>query len=208
MENNIKVLSYSGKAQSGKGASVDYIKNLLQEDGYYVIEFNHADYLKFALDKYFNLGVDKYNPDTGYKFTKEELREDFQLFGTEFLREDNPDFHIDLTVSVIKAMYRYAVEKLKVLEPKGMTDVIFQISDSRFCNEINKLMMKFDSYFINVRRDHDSGLSKTELAHASENGLDMDDDEWDYIVNNDGSIEELYNKLDVMYEDIQRVLKL
>jgi hypothetical protein len=189
VENNkkIKVITFSGKAESGKDASAQYIRNLLQEEGHQVISISLADYLKFALEKYLNLGLSYH--------TKEEMRQHYQQFGTEHLRRLNPNFHIDLIIDIIKALNSYT--------ELDAGETIFIVPDVRFDNELEGLFDNFDIFTFKVERpNYESQLSEEELNHSSENGIKALDDEWDAFIVNDGNREDLDNKLDKAYDKL------
>lgn len=69
------------------------------------------------------------------------------------------------------------------------------VSDLRFKNEM-KLLKK--EGFVCVRLDRNIG----KLKHISEDSLDSFKD-WDYIIKNNGTLEEFHNKLDNIIKDLK-----
>lgn len=114
----------------------------------------------------------------GFDYKKD--RKFLQWVGTEWARDKDPDVFVNLLIATVQKCY-------------PTQDVI--VSDVRMKNEFRKLK---ENGFTMVRIIRD----KDEVdEHASENDL-LYCDEWDYIINNNGSLEEFYKSLTAMYNDI------
>lgn len=105
-------------------------------------------------------------------------REALQYIGTEVIRNYDVNFHVNETV--------------KSLNPKNN----YVIPDCRFINELNFVKDKggFTYYVIRPSLTHQDG-------HASENALTATD--FDATILNDGNLEQLYSKLDILYGKIK-----
>ena len=113
-------------------------------------------------------------------FKKEKDRKFLQWIGTEWAREKNPNIWIELTLK------NY---------PKNEN---VYCSDLRFKNEFKSLK---DDGWICIKLNKDIKNNKRfgtgDINHISEHDLDtINDDEWDYIIENDGSLLNLYDKLE------------
>ena len=116
----------------------------------------------------------------GFEHTKD--RKFLQFIGTEWGREINPTIWVDL-----------ALKKCDLYNN-------FYCSDVRFLNEFDA--MRTNGWtLIKLVRDVYS-LRNGDINHASETQLDLlPDDKWDYIIDNNGTIEDLYTKLDKIVND-------
>lgn len=114
---------------------------------------------------------------------KSTLREVLQVVGTELLREGfNSNIHVAATMGSIKD-----------------TDKVI-ITDMRFPNEF-KAVKNREGITIRVNRpklyqeeDILKGMLEKSKEHESETALD-DYEDWDYIIENKGSLEELVEKV-------------
>lgn len=117
-------------------------------------------------------------------FKKEKDRKFLQWIGTEWAREKNPEIWIELTLK------NY---------PK---DENVYCSDIRFKNELNAL--KEDGWIcikLNMDDTNNKRIGTGTKNHISEKDLDdLNDDYWDYIIKNDGSLLNLYDKLEKIIE--------
>lgn len=165
----MKIILIGGKARVGKDTMADYlVENLDNKDK--ICRVQVSQYIKYYAQKYF--GWD------GREETKP--RELLQELGTEVIRNKiDPNFHIDRLVQDIKVLsYFYDT---------------FIVSDIRFPVEIEKVKENYeDVVTIKVIRDNEI-LTDKEQAHATETALDNYND-FDFIVDNNGSLEELKEK--------------
>ena len=117
-------------------------------------------------------------------FKKEKDRKFLQWIGTEWAREKNPSIWIELTLK------NY---------PKNEN---VYCSDLRFKNEFKAL--KEDGWIcikLNRYVKNDKRIGTGDIKHISETDLDsLDVDEWDYIIDNDGSLLNLYDKIEKIIE--------
>lgn len=75
------------------------------------------------------------------------------------------------------------------------------ISDARFKNEIEEIKNKYDSIVIRINRDGND-LTQEEQNHNTETSLD-DYNDYDYIIDNNGSKEEYKNKIEKVLEELK-----
>ena len=122
-------------------------------------------------------------------FEKKKNREFLQLVGT-WARNQDPDVWI-------KTQFRD-------YEYNPCQNVFF--SDVRFPNEFKALR---ENCFVMVRiiRDIPQDFGGGNILHESEVSLlSKPLEEWDYVIENNGSLEEFYEKIDEMVKDIEKKL--
>ncbi len=154
---------------------------------------------------YKTLKVDK---ETNFK-NKSTVRELLQTLGTEALRDIiHPNIHVNALFADYKSLYTGGVdpymdlgmsneqrEKIKV----DITPIYpnWLISDLRFENEAQSVKDR-NGLLIRVERnpfeDKSTVNNIEKYIHPSETALD-NYKQWDYIINNDGTIEELVEKV-------------
>lgn len=130
----------------------------------------------------------------GMKIQKDRLF--LQLVGTEWGRNIDPDIWINLVLE--------KVALLKKAKTTKQEENIY-ISDLRFINEMKALKNK-GWICVKLVRDFTGDREGTgKKTHTSEYELDsIEEDAWDYIIENKGTIEEFYALLDNMMEKISR----
>ncbi len=165
------IILISGKAEHGKNAVADIIKDKLIN--YKIVNIAYADYLKWICKSYmgWNGGKDTYG------------RMLLQKYGTEVIRSQVPDFWV-----------RNVAQLLEVLQNEF--DFV-TISDCRFPNEINHMLKIFSEKVISLRVERPnyiSALTEEQLKHLSETALD--NYVFDYVIYNDGTIDDLEIKVD------------
>ncbi len=138
----------------------------------YLIKTYGGQHLSFAEDLYKIL----YYAQEVCGFKKSKDRKFLQFIGTDWAREIDNNIWINLTL-----------KKAEVV--KGN---LF-ISDVRFRNEFDALK-KEGWTLVKIIKDNPE-VTGGILNHSSEKN-DIKDDEWDYIINNNESIEDLYCKLE------------
>ena len=111
-------------------------------------------------------------------FPIEKDREFLQWIGTDWARQKNPNVWIDLALKNIE------------------NDKNIYSSDVRFLNEFEAL--KENGFIIvKIEREYVNKESISVKSHVSENDLNnIEDSRWDYIIDNNGTLEELYKKID------------
>lgn len=169
-----------GKKRSGKDTTADYIVN---KYGFNKRAF--ADPLKNAVKELFMLSnTQLYGDEKDCVDERWELkpREIFQLFGTEIVRNTFPKyFPIRGDSFWVKNMELYYNDK---------KDTNIVISDVRFQDEID-FIEKNGGVVIKLVRYSDNDVD----GHESEN-IDVLKYKSNILINNDGTIDELYNKID------------
>ena len=176
------IISISGKIGSGKDTIAEIIKEKMPEAGWEVKKF--AGKLKEVATLLTSIPVDKFedqtfkqtllpsqwNDSNGDPMTVRDL---LQRLGTEAMRQG---LHNNVWVNAL----------FSELE----TESNWIITDTRFPNEIDACVNRGAITILVVR---DSG-NHIGTAHASETALD-DYNQWDYIINNTGSRENLRRKI-------------
>jgi len=125
-------------------------------------------------------------------------RQMLQLLGTECTRDV---IHPDIWVNALYSEYRpQSYEKdseggIETVEDKWI------ITDSRFPNDV-KRTREMGGILIRVNRAECEGRKN---EHVSETALD-DFEEWDYVIENNGTIEELIEQVKTILEE-ERIIK-
>lgn len=167
----MKIISISGKAQSGKDTTAALLKEVLETDGYTVLIAHYADLLKYICKTFF-----------GWNGVKDEAgRQMLQYIGTDVVRKQNPDYWVNFLLSVLN------------LFPHEWDYVL--IPDSRFPNELDCIRQSdIDSVHLRIERPGlVSPLTPEQQNHPSETALD--DVAADYHIVNDGALEDLRKKV-------------
>lgn len=175
------LISLSYAARSGKDTVADY---LVKKYNFHKVAF--ADSLKKACKEIFNLsdeqvyGKLKETVDEYWQVTPRYI---LQRVGTECLRQG------------------YAQDIwIKSLGAKIKSNENYVISDARFINEV-EAVKSWGGIVIKMNRQaaHATGGI---VGHESENSL-KNYEQWDYIVDNNGTYEELYDKIDKLMESLR-----
>ena len=177
------VVGMIGKAGAGKDTVGDY---LCANYGFKRVAF--ADPLKEGVKAMFMLtdeqAYDRVEREKPLElFPEWSPRKLYQYFGTELLRQNFDD---DIWIKLLK----------KSVENIDSDRVI--ITDMRFPNELKELKSYSNSHALKVVRPNHIGLNVGIANHASE----IHDLQGDYILNNDGTIEDLYKTVDIIMEKI------
>ncbi len=170
----------AGKARVGKDTTGGYIIDYLKENGYSPIRMAYAKYLKMYAMDYFNWdGKEETKPRTL-----------LQELGTEVIRikMNKPNFLVNRTCDDIKILSNYFDS--------------FVICDAREEKEITIPKEVFERVIsIRVNRDINV-LTESQNKHFTETALD-NFDKYDYVINNNGSLEELKAKvIEILKENI------
>lgn len=166
-----RIIGIAGKAKAGKDTLANYLCWNTNKD---YVKVHFADILKTGAMQICQL--DRWSVDTqeGKESTIHWLnmtvRELLQKFGTAIRKEVDPDFWV------------------KALLNKHTNDDII-IADVRFPNEAKAIK---DAGGLLVRINRDSAGAGN---HISEIALDNYTN-WDFVINNNGTIEDLYRKGD------------
>ena len=169
-----RIYIISGKARAGKDTTGTYIKEHFESEEKKVITLGFADYIKMYAKKISDWdGNDETKP-----------RSLLQELGTEIIRNRIDEyFFINRMIEDIK-VYSY------------FFDIII-ITDARLSKEILSIKDNFkDVTSINIERPNlKTQLTTKEQEHITETGLDNFND-YDFIINNDGTLEDLRKKVD------------
>jgi len=173
------IISITGKIGSGKDTIADIIMQYTPYHDWEIKKF--AGKLKDIAE--ILSGVPKINFED-QEFKKQDMgpnwgmtyRDLLQRLGTEAMRNG---LHENVWVNALFADYHFNIEKDEQM-PNWL------ITDCRFPNEL-EAVKTHKGITIKVIRDSGNTVGTT---HASETALD-DYTEWDYVVDNNGSIEDL-----------------
>ena len=174
----MQIILIAGKARSGKSTIANFMIENLKKQGKKPCELQIGQYIKYYATRYF--GWD------GKEETKP--RSLLQELGTEVIRNKiDPDFHIDRLIQDIEVLsYFYDT---------------FIVSDVRMPVEIEKPKKKFDNVVtLKMVRESDE-LNNEQQKHVTEIALDSYD-EFDYIVDNNKTLEDLEIKAKDILERI------
>ena len=167
----MKVVCISGKAQHGKDTTAGMMKTVLESMGHTVLIAHYGDLVKYVCRTFF-----------GWNGEKDAYgRSLLQKVGTDIVREQRPNFWVDF------------IKDLLSMFPNEWDFVL--IPDSRFPNEIDGLKQDgFNVIHLRVRRENfESPLTTEQQNHPSETALDHVVP--DFPIVNDGTLEDLYNKV-------------
>lgn len=124
-------------------------------------------------------------------------REMLQKIGTDCMREH---LHPDTWVNALFADYKRTTPHKYY--PDGVGDYPnWIITDVRFPNEA-KAIKDRGGVLIRVNRPDEVMIEEHSHLHPSETALDTYQD-WDYVIENDGTIEELIEKVKEIYNEVQ-----
>lgn len=182
------IIGINGKAGSGKDTVGDY---LCEKYGFR--KDSLAAPLKTAVQTIFNIDdFTMYDRDEREKELNDwegwSVRKLLQYVGTEMFR------NMIVDNIWVKSLW---------LRNKDHGDNIV-VSDCRFPNEVSFLKKKFGDKFISIKVERNGyiGVNVGINAHASES-FDLD---CDYKIENNGTIEELYLKVDQLFVELNRRL--
>ena len=167
----MKVVCISGKAQHGKDTTAGMMKTALESMGHTVLIAHYGDLVKYVCRTFF-----------GWNGEKDAYgRSLLQKVGTDIVREQRPNYWVDF------------VKDMLSMFPNEWDFVL--IPDSRFPNEIDGLKQAgFHVIHLRVRRENfESPLTTEQQNHPSETALDHVVP--DFLIVNDGTLEDLYNKV-------------
>lgn len=167
----MKVVCISGKAQHGKDTTAGMMKTVLEDMGYSVLIAHYGDLLKYVCKTFFNWNGEK--DDYG--------RSLLQKVGTDIIRTQRPNYWVDFIKDMLTMFH-------------SEWDFVL-IPDSRFPNEIDSLKQAgLDVIHIRIRRENfESPLTAEQQSHPSETALDNVIP--DFLIVNDGTLDDLYNKV-------------
>ena len=181
----MKVILISGKMQHGKDTFGEMIKKRLLKNEQKSWIIHYGDYLKFFLKEYYGWDGEK----------NKNGRRLLQLFGTEIIRKEDPDFWVDLVARVVYAT-------------RHNWDYVI-IPDVRMKNEIERFYDFFDpADIITVRIERKNIDNTTYLCsdytseqHNHESEVALDDYIFNYTIEN-RTLTELEESADVLVEEL------
>lgn len=172
----------SGKARNGKDTVAKMIRDSYERVGLNTINLQYSTPIKDYAKKISNWdGSEESKP-----------RELLQLLGTELIRQKIDFlFFVKRLISDIK-VYSYFYDIITVSDARAKVELDIPRQ------ELKKVII------INIERPSlESNLTKNEQKHYTE--IDLDDyDNYDYKIVNDGTLEELEQKVNDILEDIKR----
>ncbi len=164
----MKIYIIAGKAKSGKDTLTNIIRKHYKVSS---IELSFAYYLKHYVSKI-----------SGWDLSENSKpRTLLQLTGTKIRSKLGPLFFVKRMIDDIKIYEDYFE--------------LIVISDARMISEIEEIRKHFNNVTVIrlVRPNFNNNLKLSEQQHETEIGLDSYDD-FDYVIVNDGSIEDLEKK--------------
>ena len=168
-----KIFIAAGKANSGKDTTCELINNYVKLKNLKSVNLQFSSYIKMYAKEITNWNG---NDDTKPRSLLQEL-------GTDVIRKNiNEDFFINRIIEDIK-VYSYYFD-------------VITISDARFPKELDSIKNNFkDVYKINIKRPNfENNLNDVQRSHVTETALDNYND-YDYVVVNDGTINDLNDKI-------------
>lgn len=172
-EKQPKIYIICGKARHGKDTVAEMLKEIYEEQQIDILNLQYSSYIKEYAKKISNWD--------GSEETKP--RELLQQLGTNIIRDKIDEaFFVKKIVDDIK-VYSFFFD-------------VLTISDARFKLEVDTPRENFDDVVVIhvVRPNFDNGLTEEQKRHRTE--IDLDDYEnYDYTIINDGSMEELKEKV-------------
>jgi len=197
-----KVILVSGKLRSGKNQFADYLKETLTADGISVRQDLFAKALKDnskqdykRLIEYLNTISKKHNipelftiDENFYENKNEITRILLQTYGTEIFRNRVDD--------------NYWVKQF-INRVKESNEEITIATDVRFPNEIELLLNETEFECISIRIERGVVRDSDLINHPSETSLD-DYDQFTFIVDNNGTLEELKHASETIKAEMQQ----
>jgi len=221
-----KLILLSGKINSGKNQLAEYLKSKFEENGYSVnLDLFAKDLKDYSSEDFKSLGKVLQQKITNLKsmvslfydaklnvskgvmlnrimdeldsltFVDDNFYEDktditrilLQLYGTDIARKRFDD----------KFWITKASERMNNTE-----DDIIIVTDVRFPNEIDDMYTLVDTReVIPIRINRDITTEQLITSHESEKALD-DYEQWFYIVDNNGTLQDLYDVATNIYNDL------
>jgi hypothetical protein len=182
----VMLIGIGHRAFVGKDEIANY---LVAEYGFYRRAF--ADSLKDAVGVIFGLTSKQMYTFVGKStvdpFWNETPRAILQRFGTECARN-----HYDDQIWV-KSLFKFIHDNAL-----DNTHDRWVVPDVRFSNEVQAIK-DHNGIVVEIVRTGHMGENIGIAGHASEISLDSYDG-WDYVLENDGTLEDLYSKVDEMME--------
>lgn len=181
-EKNISIIGFTGKMMCGKDTAASLIHNMINTNSKIIY---YADALKGIMMDYFGFTRHQlYDQDGKQEFNEfwgMTNREAMQKIGTDCFRNN---FHPDTWIKCMEV----AISMLP-------NNTLALIPDVRFDNEY-QLIHDLGGYVIKLVRDNTPVIDKDYTNHVSEAGC-----KYDILLENNGSLDELYTKLVKIYHN-------
>jgi hypothetical protein len=195
------IISVSGKIGSGKDTIAKLIQEMYPEQNW--INKKWAGKLKEVASLISGIPIEKFE-DQEFKQTymssewdkylpnvdrpeRMTVRDFLQILGTEAMREG---LHRNTWVNALLADYK----PIQIIDNEGIGRSVYPnwiITDTRFPNELHAVRQTGLVCTIKVVRDQQTDIGAT---HSSETALDYVSD-WDMVIENNGTIEDLKSQL-------------
>ena len=175
-----KIFIVSGKANSGKDTTCEFMDNYIKTKGIKVLNLQISYYIKMYAKTISGWSGDE----------ESKPRSLLQQIGTDIVRKEiDEKFFIKRIIEDIEVFSYYF-------------DFI-TISDARFPDEIDSIKDKFKNvYSIKLERPNfESNLNDNEKKHVTETALDNYDN-YDYVLVNDSSLEDLNMKAKKIVDEV------
>lgn len=167
-----------GKAQHGKDSVATFIADYYKKQGRETLDLDYAYYIKE-----FTKAI------KGWDGKEETKPRDFlQYLGTEIIRKEMDPLMCVKRLCEDIQLYSFFFD-------------VITVSDARFESEVRIPRTQFKNVKVIqvVRPNFDNGLTERQQNHATETGLDEFKD-YDYVIQNDGSLEDLQRKVEHILE--------
>ena len=123
-------------------------------------------------------------------FKKDKDRRFLQWVGSEWARQQDPDVWTDIARNEIH---------------QTPSDMSIFVSDVRFPNEL-RMLQEEGFKTVRIVRDTNHTLDKSQQLHTSETSLvDVSLQDWDYVVYNNGTLDDLRFKLDQLAKRVENI---
>lgn len=179
VKKNPKIFLIAGKGRHGKDTTADFIRSYYEKKGLKTINLTNSYYLKDYAKR-----ISDWN---GEEETKPRTL--LQELGTELIRNQIDEFFFIKRVLEDLAVFSYFYD-------------IITISDVRMPYELELPKKNFSNvYTFHVVRPNVMELTETEQHHRTETALD-DYHNYDFELQNDGTLEELKEKIETILERV------
>lgn len=196
------LIGVSGKKRSGKDTAGKYLT-----DVHNFARKAFADSLKALVSKMYNIDIKWFHDDYRKEFGLRHLpvtEESKELVPIDdfYKSEDGTLYHTPRTLCMIEGVFKRKVDPLywckQVVDGGDFSVDNIVITDVRFKNEAEYIKSK-GGILLRINRTQGPSLLST---HQSE--TDLDDYQFDYVIQNDGNKSALYDKLDAYIESKQK----
>ena len=179
------LIGFLAKKRHGKNTAGDYlVKNCN------FTEMAFASQLKEGIKAIYGLNDDQLYGDkkeTVDKFWNESARTIMQWLGTDVFRKKDKNFWVK---TLERKYINFIVSQQQNTNKTKTNQINVVVTDVRFQNEID-FIHKYGGKVIKIYRESINDKS----THIAENGID-DIKDYDFLINNNGTIEDLHNNIE------------